>query len=166
MIISLIWAMGKNREIGYKNRLPWHITEDLRHFKKATYKKPVIMGFKTYKSIGKPLPGRRNIVLSRKKQSIEGCETASSINEAIRLANGEKECFVIGGASVYKQFLKIADRLYITYIDSKFKADAFFPEFDMSQWKLVSEKKGLNKEKLPYDYYFRVYERIKEKAKG
>lgn len=159
MTLSMIWAMGKNREIGINNSLPWNLPEDLKHFKKTTLGKPVIMGLRTFESLGRPLPGRKNIVLNFSKKDIPGCFVVTSINEALDMVKGE-DAFVIGGASIYKQFLEHADRLFITFIDHEFKADAYFPEFDLNEWKIISEEKGIRDEKNPYDYYFRVYERI------
>lgn len=157
MTISMIWAMGKNRELGLDLDIPWHIPNDFLHFKKITSGHSVIMGLKTYESLGKPLPNRRNIVLDFVKQDIPGCEFATSIPEAIKMVKNEDESFVIGGASIYKQFLPFADKLYITFIDYEFKANIFFPEFDLNEWKLVKEEKGLKDEKNNYDYYFREY---------
>ena len=159
MSLSMIWAMGKNREIGKGIHLPWHIPEDFKYFKKTTLGKPVIMGLTTYKSLGKPLPGRRNIVINFNRIVIPGCEVVCSIQEAVDAVDEETEAFVIGGASIYKQFLPLVDKLFMTYIDHEFDADIFFPEFDLSKWKLVSEEKGTNDEKNPFDYYFRVYKK-------
>ncbi len=159
MALSMIWAMGKNREIGINNSLPWNLPEDLKHFKKTTFGKPVIMGLRTFESLGKPLPGRKNIVLNFSKKDILGCFVVTSINEALDMVKDE-DAFVIGGASIYKQFLEYSEKLYITFIDHEFKADAYFPGFELNEWKLVSEEKGIRDEKNPYDYYFRVYDRI------
>jgi dihydrofolate reductase len=159
MSLSMIWAMGKNKELGKGLKIPWHIPEDFKHFKNITTGKTVIMGLNTFKSLGKPLPNRRNIVLNFEKLDLPGCEVVTSIKEAADAVKDEKEAFVIGGASIYKQFLTLTSKLYMTYIDHSFDADIFFPEFDLSEWKLVSEKKGQKDEKNPYDYYFRVYER-------
>lgn len=159
MTLSMIWAMGKNRELGNGIKLPWHIPEDFRYFKDTTFGKPVIMGLTTFRSLGKPLPDRRNIVLNFDMIEIPGCEVVTSIKDSINLVKDEKESFIIGGASIYKQFLPLVDKLYMTYIDHEFDADIFFPEFDMDEWKLVNEKKGKKDEKNPYNFYFRVYER-------
>jgi dihydrofolate reductase len=159
MTLSMIWAMGKNRELGKGLKIPWHIPEDFKHFKNITTGKTVIMGLNTFKSLEKPLPNRRNIVINFEKLDIPGCEVVTSINEAVDKVKHEKEAFIIGGASIYRQFLPFASKLYMTYIDHSFEADIFFPEFDMDEWKLFSQEKGLKDEKNPYDYYFRVYER-------
>ncbi|MFH2020015.1 MAG: dihydrofolate reductase [archaeon] len=158
MSLNMIWAMGKNREIGLKNDLPWHLPEDLLHFKKITAGKPVIMGLRTYESLGRPLPGRKNIVINFSKIDIPGCTVVTSIQESLDLVNKE-DAFIIGGASIYKQFLPYADKLYITYIDHDFLADTFFPDFDIDEWILVSQEKGNQDENNPFEYYFRVYDR-------
>ncbi len=159
MTLSMIWAMGKNRELGKGLEIPWHIPEDFKHFKNLTSGHSVIMGLKTYESLGKPLPNRRNIVLNFHKTDIPGCEIATSIDEAKEMVADEKEAFVIGGASIYRQFLPFVDRLYMTYIDEEFDADIFFPEFELDNWKLLKETKGKKDEKNPYVYYFREYVR-------
>lgn len=161
MTLSMIWAMGKNRELGKGFELPWYIPADFKYFKQTTLGKPIIMGLKTFKSIGKPLPGRKNIVLSFEPVDIPGCCMVTSIEQAIKEAQAANtdEAFVIGGASIYQQFLSYVDKLYVTYIDHEFEADIFFPEFDISQWSLLSEERGEKNEKNPYNYYFRTYER-------
>ena len=155
----MIWAMGKNREIGLNNMLPWHIPEDLKHFRKTTEGKTVIMGLRTYESLGRPLPNRRNIVLHFEPIKVSGCEVYTSIPTVLEIVKNE-DAFVIGGASIYRQFLPFAKRLYITFIDNSFKADAYFPEFDMNDWKLVSEENGNKEKSMPYEFYFRIYERL------
>lgn len=157
MSLSMIWAMGKNREIGRDLSLPWHLPMDLQHFKKVTFGKPVIMGLTTYRSLGRALPGRRNIVLHFDKIKLSDAEVMS-VPEAIEAVKKE-DAFIIGGRSIYNLFLEKVDRLYMTYIDHEFDANIFFPEFDIDEWKLVSEEKGLKDDNNPYDYYFRVYER-------
>ncbi len=151
--------MGKNRELGKGIKIPWHIPEDFRHFKEITTGKSVIMGLTTFYSLGKPLPNRRNIVLNFEKIDLPGCEVLTSIKDAADAVKDEDEAFIMGGASIYRQFLHMVDKLYMTFIDHSFDADIFFPEFDVNEWKLISEKKGLKDEKNPFDYYFRVYER-------
>ena len=163
MTFSMIWAMAKNMELGKDNKLLWHLPEDLKHFKQVTLGKPVIMGLRTFYSLGKPLPGRRNIVLNFEKIDLPGCEVILSIQEAIDKVKHESEAFIIGGASIYKQFLPYADKLYMTYIDHNFEADAFFPEFNLNEWKLISNVKGIKDEKNPFDYWFRTYVRKSKK---
>lgn len=135
--ISLIVAMDDNRLIGSKNGLPWHLPADLAFFKRTTMGKPIIMGRKTYESIGKPLPGRRNIVVTRDPDfSAAGCEIANGIDSAIDLCQNDVEIMLIGGASLYRQSLERATDLYITRIHRSFEGDTWFPDFDESQWKL------------------------------
>ena len=159
-MISMIWAMGKNNALGCRNRMPWYLPADFAHFKKVTLGKPVIMGRKTYESIGKPLPGRKNIIITRDMDfRPEGCIAVNSIDGAKAYA-AEGEVFIIGGAEIYRAFLPLAHKLYITEIDQAFEADTYFPEIDYSQWKLVSSRLGPRDEKNPYDYEFLVYERV------
>ena len=160
MGISMIWAMARNRVIGKQNKLPWHLPHDLSHFRQVTLGRPVIMGLRTFYSLGKPLPGRRNIVLNFEQIDLPGCEVALSLDDALQKTRHEKEVFIIGGASIYKQFLPLAGRLYMTYIDHDFEGDAFFPELDLSVWKLIENEKGPKDEKNPFDYWFRVLERV------
>lgn len=132
-IISIIAAVGENNAIGYKNKLPWHIPEDLKRFKKITSGAPVIMGYNTFLSLGKPLTGRANIVLMHERAiKIKSCQAAQSIKQAIDIARRykPKEIFFIGGAQVYKQAMQLADKLYITKVKGSFKADAFFPDYE------------------------------------
>ena len=158
-MISLIFAMDKNNGIGYNNRLPWYLPADFAYFKKVTMGQPVIMGRKTFESIGKPLPGRLNIVITRSASfSHEGCIVVNSVDKAKELTK-DKEAFIIGGAEIYRAFLPIADKLYITVIDKTFEADTFFPEIDYSKWELVSSELGVKDEKNPLDYTFFVYQR-------
>jgi dihydrofolate reductase len=139
-MISIIVAIAENNAIGKNNDLLWHIPEDLKRFKRITSGHPVIMGKRTWESLPRrPLPNRRNIVMTDLPgEIIEGCEMAYSIGEAIAKCNPDDENFIIGGASVYKQFLPHADRLYLTVVKKPFEADVFFPEIDFSQWKLIS----------------------------
>ncbi len=141
-MISIIVAIAENMAIGKNNDLLWHIPEDLKRFKRITSGHPVIMGKRTYESLPRrPLPNRRNIVITDVKgEELEGCEMAWSIAEAIAKCNPSEENFVIGGASIYKQFLPFADRLYLTWIHKSFDADVFFPEIDYNQWKLTSKE--------------------------
>ena len=158
-MISMIWAMGRDNSLGLKNRMPWHLPADLAYFMKTTLGKPVIMGRKTFESLGKPLRGRENIVITRSSDfNCEGCTIVDSIEKAIEFIR-EEEAFIIGGAEIYKAFLPLADKLYVTVIDEEFEADTYFPEIDYSQWKLVSTETGPRDEKNPYNYEWLVYER-------
>lgn len=139
--LSLIVAMDDNRLIGSNNGLPWHLPADLAFFKRTTMGKPVIMGRKTFESIGKPLPGRRNIVVTRDpKFSAEGCEIANSIDAAIELCHHDDEIMLIGGASLYQQSFERATDLYITRIHHCFDGDTWFPDFDESEWKIENRE--------------------------
>jgi dihydrofolate reductase len=129
MIISIIAAVARNRVIGVNNQLPWHLPEDLQYFKKLTMGKPIIMGRRTHESIGKPLPSRQNIIVTRSNLTFPGCETAQSIECALDIANGVEEIFIIGGAQIYKTALPLAHRLYLTEIDIEVEGDTYFPQF-------------------------------------
>ena len=137
MIICIIVAMSKNRVIGKDNNMPWHLSEDLKNFKKITTGKTIIMGRKTYESIGKPLPNRKNIVLSRKLKD-KNIVVAKNIDEALSLSENEREqeVFIIGGEDIYKQTAHMATRLYLTTIDDNIDGDKYFPEIDLSNWRM------------------------------
>ena len=138
MIISLIAAMGKDRVIGIDNRLPWRLPADMKHFRALTMGKPVLMGRKTFDSIGKPLPGRTNIVVSQDPDfHPEGVTVARSIAEALTAGRDAEEIMVIGGASFYAQLLPRAQRLYLTEIHQEFHGDAFFPAWDPREWREI-----------------------------
>lgn len=160
-MISLMWAMDENRVIGKDNKLPWHLPEDLKFFKRTTMGHPIAMGRKTWDSIGRALPGRENIVITRNESfSCEGCTVLNSIDELLTYSREKREeVFVIGGAEIFKAILPAADRLYLTMIYDQFAGDTFFPEFDMADWELVSKEKGIKDEKNPYDYEFLIYKR-------
>ncbi len=161
MIISMIAAMAKNNVIGIKNGLPWDLPADMKHFREITSGKTVIMGARTFESIGKALPKRRNIVITLDKNQIaEGAEIVFSLDEAIESCKNEGEVMIIGGASIYRQFLPKAQRVYLTVIDGKFEGDAFFPEMDMNEWKIVNEEKHEADEKNSHPYTFKVFERV------
>ena len=139
MRLSIIVAMDDNQLIGKDNALPWHLPADLGYFKKTTTGKTVLMGRKTYESIGRPLPNRRNVVVSRNTDfEAEGCEVVGSIEAALELAKDDDEVMVMGGASFYEQMLPSADRLYITQIEGEYEGDAHFPKFDRSEFKEIS----------------------------
>ncbi len=165
MKIVLIAAFAQNRVVGINNSLPWHLPEDLKYFKRTTTGKAIIMGRKTYDSIGRPLPNRTNIVISRNSElKIEGVKVVDSLQAAIDLAkevnfiNGVEEVMVIGGASIYEEALPKADRLYITHVHAEVAGDAYFPEVDFSQWQEISRDDYAASESNPYDYSFVVYD--------
>lgn len=134
-MLSLIVAAGKRNEIGNAGGMPWHLPADLKHFKEITVGKPIIMGRRTHESIGKALPGRRNIVVSRDPgYRAEGCEVAHSLHEALALAGDAPEIMVIGGALLYREALPLADRIYLTRVGSQFEADTYFPAIDTREW--------------------------------
>jgi dihydrofolate reductase len=160
-MISLIVATAKNRVIGKDNRMPWRLPADMAYFKQTTMGHPVVMGRKTYESIGKQLSGRRNIILTRDPDfRAEGCEICHSIEAVLAVARSgeEQEFFIIGGDSVYSALFPFADRLYLTLIEKDFEGDAFFPEIDAQKWRLVSQTQGETNEKNPYEYSFLIYE--------
>ncbi|MBT5485373.1 MAG: type 3 dihydrofolate reductase [Gammaproteobacteria bacterium] len=166
MKISLVWAMAQNRIIGRNNNLPWHLPEDLKYFKRITLGKPVIMGRKTFESIGKPLPGRTNIVVTRNADfSAEGVKTVNSLSaakalcESIGEIDGISEAMVIGGAEIYTQAMPVADRLYLTEVHANVDGDTFFPEFDRSLWKEVAREDFDASGPNPYAYSFIVLDK-------
>ena len=161
MRLSIVVAMDDNRLIGSNNQLPWHLPADLAYFKKLTTGKSILMGRKTYDSIGRPLPNRRNIVITRNVEiSIPGCEVISSIESALEITKGDKEVMVIGGASLCKQLLPKINRLYITKIDGEFEGDVFFPEYDDISWHQVSCESHPKDDSNAYSYHFIVLDRI------
>jgi dihydrofolate reductase len=160
--MSIIAAVGRNNVIGKGNKLPWNLPADLKHFKELTLGKPIIMGQRTFESIGKPLPGRTNIVLSLDENfKPPGCVIAHSIDEALRITEGAKEVMIAGGASVYKQFLPLANKMYLTLIDADFEGDAYFPEFNWEDWEVVEKIGNQPDEKNPYKYTFLTLQRKK-----
>ena len=158
-MISIIVAVAQNGVIGDKNALLWHISEDLRFFKRTTSGHPVIMGRKTYESLGRPLPNRINIVISRTIGEIEGCTVVRSLEEAVALFPAEEEIFIIGGAQIYALALDIADRFYLTRVGYDYEGDTSFPAWDENQWRLISREAFDCGEKYPYPFAFETYER-------
>jgi len=151
--ISIIVAMSNNNVIGINNTLPWHIPQDLKRFKSLTMGNPIVMGRKTFDSIGRPLPGRKNIVITRNEDSIiEGVEIVNSINSLLALIKDEEHVFVIGGEQIYKIFLDHATHLYVTEVDSDVVGDAHFPKLSTSQWKEVGREKLVSKDNLHFSF--------------
>ena len=141
MIISLIAAVGKNNVIGIDNRLPWKLSADLKRFRAITSGKPVVMGRKTFESIGKPLPNRTNIIITRDKNyKADGCVVVHSAEEALNAAKGSKEIMIIGGEQIFREFLPKAKLIYLTVIEEEFDGNAYFPEYDKNEWKEVSRE--------------------------
>ena len=157
--ISIIVAMSQNSVIGINNQLPWHISEDLKNFKKTTLNHCVIMGRKTYDSIGKPLNNRRNIVISRDSSlKIDGVEVVNSLEKAISMVKEGLEIFIIGGEQIYSMALSLATHLYITKVDGHFKGDAFFPDLDQKEWKEIAREDLISESQLKFS--FLKFERI------
>ncbi|QYJ78143.1 type 3 dihydrofolate reductase [Shewanella acanthi] len=153
MRIAMIAAMANNRVIGKDNQMPWHLPEDLRHFKAMTLGKPVVMGRKTFESIGRPLPGRHNIVISRQADLvIEGVTCVTSF-EAAKAAAGEcEELVIIGGGQLYAEFLPLADKLYLTEINLDVEGDTYFPDWNDGQWQVTESKAEINAQGLEYRF--------------
>ncbi|MBV8680417.1 MAG: dihydrofolate reductase [Aquitalea sp.] len=152
-ILTLVAAKASNGVIGINNTLPWHLPEDLKHFKAVTLGKPVLMGRKTYDSIGRPLPGRRNIVITRQTEwQAEGVEVAHSLEQALQLAAGVEEVCLIGGADLYRQAMAMADCLRLTEIARAYEGDAYFPELASNIWQEVSRSAFCNEQGLAYAF--------------
>ena len=165
MILSVIVAMAHNRVIGLNNQMPWHLPADLAWFKKNTLNKPVIMGRKTFESIGRPLPNRHNIVISRQIEpsdnKISNVSWVKSIDEAISLAQKQQpdEVFIIGGGNIYQQVLPLIDRLYLTHIDAELQGDTYFPDYLPEQWQVIYQEDHQADEKNSYPYQFEILQR-------
>ena len=159
--ISIIVAIARNWAIGKDNHLLWHISDDLKRFKRITEGHPVVMGKKTYESLPfRPLKNRTNIVITDSPdEKFEGCITVNSIEEALGYCSEQEECFIIGGGSVYRQFLPYANKLYLTLVHQDFDADTFFPEIDLSQWKLKEREDHGPTEENDFSYSYLVYEK-------
>jgi dihydrofolate reductase len=159
MIISIIVAIGENHAIGKNNQLLWHMPNDLKHFKDVTSGRTIIMGRKTFDSVGKPLPKRRNIVVTRQDITIPGCEVVKSIEDGIALCAGEDEVFIGGGAEIYRLAMHLTNRIYLTIIHHAFDADTFFPEIDKNEWKETERENYPADEKNAFPYSFITLER-------
>ena len=170
MKLSLIVALAQNHVIGIDNKLPWYLPNDLKYFKQVTMGKAIIMGRKTYESIGKPLPGRTNIIITRQSdyqppgktgsvKVVSSLEEARDLAENLALINGQNEAMIIGGAEIYTQALNLVDRMYMTEVHAEVEGDAYFPQFDRSQWQAGAREDFSAEGGNPYDYSFVVYER-------
>jgi dihydrofolate reductase len=162
MIISMISAVAENRVIGNKNALPWHLPADFKYFKEATLGKSIVMGLNTFNSIGgKPLPDRKNIILNNNPNYIppETCFVARSIEELLEMTKNDEELMICGGASVYKQFLPLAQKLYITEVHASPEGDTYFPEVNLAEWNETKREDYKADDKNAYDYSFVVLER-------
>ncbi len=161
MILSCVIAFGKNRGLGFGNKLPWHLPDDLKNFKDITRGHTVIMGRKTYDSMGKLLPERKNIIITRDKSyKIPNATIVHSVEDAIKECKKEKEVFIIGGGEILKLALPYLNRMYLTHVEAEVPADSFFPEFNINEWKIISEKFHPKDEKHPYNFTFKIYEKV------
>lgn len=163
MKVSCIVATAKNNVIGKDNQIPWYLPADLKYFKKITLNHHIIMGRNCFESIGRALPKRTNVIITRDMfYAVSNCLVTHSIGEALSVAeeNGEEEAFIIGGGTIYEQTIDLWDKLYLTEVDLEVEGDVFFPKLDMSQWKLTSEQVGQKDEKNTNDFRFLQYERI------
>lgn len=169
-MLSLIVALSQNNAIGRNNELLWHISEDLKYFKNTTTGHPVIMGRKTYESIGRPLPGRRNIVLTRSDMAVPeiknpqttSFEVVHTLEQVYNIASGEGEYFIMGGGMLYNQSFDKADKLYITHIYAQAEdADTFFPQINSDEWKVEKESQMMHDDENDIDFKFVVYSRVK-----
>ena len=158
-MISLIVAVAENGVIGDRNALLWHISEDLRHFKAVTTGHPVVMGRKTWESLGRPLPNRTNVVITRQNIEIPGCTVVHSLEEAVALFPADEEVFVIGGAQIYGEALSAADRFYLTRVHRAYEGDTRFPKWDAAEWRLVGSESFPCGERYEYPFTFETYER-------
>lgn len=160
MILSIIVAAAENLVIGHNNALIWHISADLKHFKQLTTGHTIIMGRKTFESIGRALPNRRNVVITRNKDyQADGCEIAESIEEALKMVVTEDEVFIIGGGSIYRESWERADRLYLTLVHTEVEGDTFIPAIDSDKWEVICRQDFKADEKNEFDYSFVDYKR-------
>ena len=163
MKISCIVAVAHNNVIGKDNQIPWHLPADLKYFKKVTLNHHILMGRNCFESIGRPLPKRTNVIITRDMYyTVSNCLITHSIPEALSLAeqNGEEEAFIIGGGEIYKQTMSLWDTLYLTQVDLQVEGDVFFPELNLDHWKLTHQEDHLKDEKNSHDYSFMTYEKI------
>ena len=163
MSIKLICAISKNNVIGNENKLPWNIPEDLKRFKELTSNNWIVMGRKTFDSIGRPLPNRKNIVLSENKNlkidSVEVFNSPKEVIESYKNNSDQKDLFIIGGTYIYELFIEYIEYLFITHVDKEYSGDAFFPKIDWNEWKLISEENRYDDDEK-VNFYFRYYKRI------
>ncbi len=161
MNISIIVAADENGVIGKDNRLPWRLPADLKNFRELTLGKPVLMGRKTYESIGKPLPGRLNIVITRGVGvAIEGCTVVNSLDDAIDAAGDAEELMIIGGAEIYRESLALANRIYLTRVHTAVEGDTWFPDIDYDEWRETSIEEHASDERNEHAYSFEILERL------
>ena len=164
MIISFIVATSTNNVIGKNNQLPWSLPNDMKFFKNITWAMPVLMGRKSFESLGKPLPGRLNVVITRQNNwKPEGATVVHSVEDAIKVAKAAdyNEAFIIGGGEIFKEAMPVADKIYLTRVDVNLEGDAFFPVMNAKEWMMVSEQSFPADEKHAYAYHFQLWERNK-----
>jgi dihydrofolate reductase len=159
--LSLIVAMAKNRIIGAGGKIPWHLPRELQLFKRVTMGHHIIMGRKTFDSIGRLLPGRTTVIVTRQKDyAVSGAKIAHNLDEAVALCAGDDEIFVIGGGELYRAALPLADRVYLTVVDAEPAGDTRMPELEAAQWRLISTEQFHKDERHAYDYQFEVHDRV------
>jgi dihydrofolate reductase len=159
--LSMIVAMAKNRIIGAGGKIPWHLPNELQLFKRVTMGHHIVMGRKTYESIGRLLPGRTTVIVTRQRDyAIPGAKIAHTLEQAIALCAGDSEIFVIGGGELYRAAMPLADRLYLTVVDAEPAGDTQMPEFDAAQWRLHSTEQFRRDERHAHDYRFEVHDRV------
>ena len=159
MTVSIIVAIAENNAIGKNNQLLWHLPADLKHFKNTTTGHTVIMGRKTYDSVGRPLPNRRNIIITRQDIKIPGCQVVKSIEDALALSADQDEVFIVGGAEIYKQSIYLTHRIYLTIVHHSFDADTFFPEINYNEWTETARTDHQPDEKNNFPYSFVTLDR-------
>ena len=161
MKVALIVAMDKQGLIGRNNDLPWKLSADLKYFRRVTMGKPLVMGRNTHESIGRPLPGRKNIIVtSNANYHVDGCTVVSSLDQALLACDDAEEVMVMGGASLYEQLLPQADRVYLTHVNAELEGDTWFPQWNKDQWQEISREDHQADEKNQYPYSFVVYDRV------
>lgn len=161
MKISMVVAAAENNAIGKDNKLLWHLPKDLKFFKETTMGYPIVMGRSTFESVGKPLPGRRNIVMTRSAGlSFQGCEMVHSVDEVLQLLRTEPQIMIVGGAEIYRLFMPIADRIYLTRVHTSPDADTFFEAIDKGQWRNLSKEYHPADEKHLYAFTFEIWDRL------
>ncbi|MDD5570620.1 MAG: dihydrofolate reductase [Bacteroidales bacterium] len=157
-VVSIIVAVAENNVIGKDNKLIWHLPADLAHFKSITMGHHIIMGRKTFESIGKPLPGRTSVIITKQKDyKADGCIAVSSLEEALKVAVNDAEVFIVGGAEIYRQSIDVAGKIYFTKVYESFEGDVFFPEIDMNKWKISSKTNFFPDEKNKFKYSFIIF---------
>jgi dihydrofolate reductase len=154
MNINIVVAIASNNAIGKNNMLLWHLPKDLKHFKELTTDHTIIMGRKTFDSVGRPLPNRRNIVITRQNINIEGCEVVNSLDAALALSSGVADVDIVGGAEIYRQAMPLTNYIHLTVVHQNFDADTFFPEIDYSEWEEISREDHQPDEKNPIPFSF------------